>query len=404
MSPARTLFVTGPGGDGTSTVAAATALAAARAGQAALLLSAEPPARLAALLGADPGTDGPAEVAPGLTAVRVDAADRFRAGARAAQRHLRPALDAVGAVALDDDELTELPGAETAALLTALFAAHAADPGRLVVVDLPPIPEGVRLLALPAQLRRYLRRLLPPERRAARALRPLLAQLAGVPLPGEGLYAAGERWDAGLTAVDGLVAGPGAAVRLVLDPGERSAAALRAARAGLALHGIPVEAVVANRLLPAGSSDPWLAGLADRQRAVLDALTRSTGLPEPHQLPHLGRDIGPAELAALAVPPPGDPDLAEPVLEDRLADDGLLVWHLPLPGATRDELALVRRGDELIVTTGPFRRALPLPAALRRCTVAGAALERETGELAVRFAPDPDRWPERALRDVGQPG
>ncbi len=47
----------------------------------------------------------------------------------------------------------------------------------------------------------------------------------------------------------------------------------------------------------------------------------------------------------------------------------------------------MRRGDELVVTAGPFRRIVPLPSALRRCTVAGAALRE--GELRVRFAPDP---------------
>lgn len=87
--------------------------------------------------------------------------------------------------------------------------------------------------------------------------------------------------------------------------------------------------------------------------------------------------------------------VASPVewsVADRLAQDGVLVWHLPLPGAIRDELDLVRRGDELVVTAGPFRRIVPLPSVLRRCTVDGAALR--DGELCVRFAPDPGLWPQ----------
>ena len=34
---------------------------------------------------------------------------------------------------------------------------------------------------------------------------------------------------------------------------------------------------------------------------------------------------------------------------------------------------------------------MPLPSALRRCTVAGAALRE--GELRIRFEPDPELWP-----------
>ena len=67
------------------------------------------------------------------------------------------------------------------------------------------------------------------------------------------------------------------------------------------------------------------------------------------------------------------------------------MWLLPLPGATRDRLDLVRRGDELVVDAAGFRRIMPLPSALRRCTVAGAALR--DGALRVRFAPDPALWP-----------
>ena len=76
---------------------------------------------------------------------------------------------------------------------------------------------------------------------------------------------------------------------------------------------------------------------------------------------------------------------------DRLADDGVLVWHIPLPGAHRDELDLIRRGDELVLAAGQFRRIVPLPSVLRRCTVDGAALR--DGELRIRFAPDPGLWP-----------
>jgi arsenite-transporting ATPase len=78
-------------------------------------------------------------------------------------------------------------------------------------------------------------------------------------------------------------------------------------------------------------------------------------------------------------------------VQDRLADEGCFVWTLPLPGATREGLDLVRRGDELVVDAGGFRRIVPLPSALRRCTVAGAALRE--GALQVRFTPDPGLWP-----------
>ncbi|MDT0309822.1 ArsA-related P-loop ATPase [Streptomyces sp. DSM 44917] len=387
---ARVLFVTGPGGAGTSTVAAATASSAARAGERPVLLLAPPRA-------AAPPFPATSPLEPGLHHSRVDPAGRFRAGALAAQRLAAPALDALGAVPFDGEELTELPGAHAAALLSALRAA-AAGPWGLVVADLPPVTEAVRLLALPAQLRRYLRRLLPAERLAARALRPLLGRLAGVPLPDEGLFAAADRLDAALAGLQELIEGPAAAVRLVLDPAPGPAAEARAARAGLALHGVALESVVANRLLPATSPDPWLAALAERQREALAAFAEAAGLAGEavHRVPHLGRE--PAHPAEPDVPPPGTWPAPRPAPPPEPGEAGLLVWRLPLPGAVREDLELIRRGGELLVRVGPFRRMLPLPAALRRCAVAGAAFEpgedgAHRARLAVRFAPDPARWP-----------
>ncbi|MEU2878088.1 ArsA-related P-loop ATPase, partial [Streptomyces sp. NPDC007070] len=158
-------------------------------------------------------------VAPDLTAWRPDAAAGFRADLAAFQDRAANVLDLLGAARLDAEELTPLPGAEELALLRALRDAALSERFDLLVVDLPPAPQALALLALPAELRRYLRRLLPPERQAARALRPVLGRLAGVPMPAEWLYETAARWDVELAAVEAVVADPGTAVRLVAEPG-----------------------------------------------------------------------------------------------------------------------------------------------------------------------------------------
>ncbi|NEC74488.1 ArsA family ATPase, partial [Streptomyces rochei] len=168
--------------------------------------------------------------------------------------------------------------------------------------------------------------------------------------------------------------------------------AVRVAALGLALRGLRTDLLVANRVLPEEEvpADSWLAAPLAQQRK---ALAEWQGTHDVRTVAHLGHDPrGTDDLAELDAP--GVTPQAAPVewpVTDRLADDGVLVWHLPLPGAVREDLDLVRRGDELVVTAGPFRRIVPLPSALRRCTVDGAALRE--GTLAVRFAPDPRLWP-----------
>ncbi|MGV9274099.1 ArsA family ATPase [Streptomyces griseosporeus] len=386
----RTLMITGPGGSGRSTVAAATALQAAAEGTRTLLLSTDRTDTPGALLGTPTGPV-PARVTPHLTVWRPDAPAAFRQDLAAFQERAANVLDLLGASRLDPEEVTPLPGAEELALLRAIRDAALSDAHDLLVVDLPPAPQALALLALPEELRRYLRRLLPPERQAARALRPVLGRLAGVPMPAEWLYDTAARWDVELAAVEAVLGDRRTAVRLVAEPGPAGTDALRAARLGLALRALPVEAVVANRVLPEDTAGSWLAGAVAQQRKALDAWREEYG--ELRTAPHLGHDPrGLDDLTALAVPAPApDTPPADWPVTDRIADDGVLVWQIPLPGAVREDIDLVRRGDELVVTAGPCRRIVPLPSALRRCTVEGAGLR--DGDLRVRFTPDPDLWP-----------
>lgn len=412
----RTLLVTGTGGSGRTTVAAATALAAARGGSRALLLSTEDDGVLDGVLGTPVPAGAPVEVtdradgAGGLWAARVDPDAELRTVAALLRERGRPLLDFTGAEPLDDDELTPLPGAEEFAVLRALRTASRQD-WDTVVVDLPAAGRALRTLALPAQVRRYLDRLLPPQKQAARALRPLLAELAGVPMPAHGLYAAADGFRAELAEVERVLTAERTAVTLVAEPGPAAVEPLRVARAALALHGLRAEAVIANRVLPTGSRDTWLAGLSGEQQVALKALR---GLRALHgvpvrELPHMGRaPRGVRDLTELAKPagpaaPPGAAEItgrgagpAAPgdvagTVEDRSHAEGRLHWRLPLPGARKESLGLLRRGDELVVAVGPHRRTLPLPSALRRCRVVGASFE--DGELRVRFQPDAGLWP-----------
>ncbi|MFF0448449.1 ArsA family ATPase [Streptomyces sp. NPDC004609] len=399
----RRVLVTGLGGAGRTTIAAATALAAAGRGRRALFLSTAPGEILGTPLPAEP-----VEITGGLWAARIDTAADFRAEFLSLQERGASALDLLGAARLTGEELTELPGSEQFALLRALTTVTAGD-WDVVVVDMPPLRETIALLALPEQLRRYLRRLLPPERQAARALRPVLAQLAGVPMPAQWLYETTARWDAELAAVQALIESPDTTLRLVAEPGPAAADALRTARPGLALHGLRVDTLVANRVLPRHSPDLWLAGLASQQEKCLHEWA-AEWVPGSslREIAHAGRDPrGPADLALLgtAAPAagpedgvlatgldrPGSGQATQDAIEDRREDDGILLWTIPLPGAVKDDLGLVRRGDELLLTVGPFRRIVPLPSVLRRCTVSGAALA--DGNLTVRFTPDPELWP-----------
>lgn len=394
----RTVLVSGGGGSGRSVLAAATARLAAIESGRTLLLAADDPHRSVDRLCDARLSPEPTRLDGDLFAARLDPQAAFRDAADRLLSRAKPLFDLLGVDPLDRDELSALPGAAHLALLDALRTHAARGDWDVLVVDAPVVADLLAALALPEQLDRYLARLIPEQRQAARALRPVLAAVAGVPMPSDWVYEARAWAAAELDEVRAVTDAPGTTVRLVLDApaGPHAGAALRQARAGLALHGQRVESLLVNRLVPDGS-EPFLAGLHREQQRQLAALRAEWDVPV-HGVGHLGREPQAfSDLAELA-----DPDALRtwapvstvgpwPVEDLREGEEGALVWRIPLPGADRADLDLVRRGDDLVLGVGPYRRTVPLPSALRRCAVAGAALRE--GVLAVRFTPDPALWP-----------
>ena len=173
---ARVVLVTGKGGVGKTTTAAATAVRAARSGLRTLVMSTDAAHSLGDALDVDLTTARTwretTEVEPGLHALAVGAHTAVEADWQVVRDYLLGVLDAMGVDAVVADELTSLPGAEEVTALAAL--AHQADSGDwdLVVVDCAPTAETLRLLALPEVLGWHLDRLLPGPAPAAHRAAP----------------------------------------------------------------------------------------------------------------------------------------------------------------------------------------------------------------------------------------
>ncbi len=407
----RVLLFTGKGGVGKTTVAAATGVRLAEAGQKVLVCSTDPAHSLADAL--DRRLDGePREIEPGLSALQLDTrallAQRW-AGVREVLVELTGAagLSGAGAAGLAADELTVVPGVEELVALAEVRRLAQDDLWDVLVLDCGPTAETLRMLALPEAATGYLQRLWPKHRRVVAAA---LGRAGG----GLGLAAAAlQRWEEEAAGVIALLGDPvRTTVRLVLTPERVVLAETRRTVTSLGLHGLRIDAVVANRVLPvpqdrARCGDPawdWLTVRATEQAGVLDDLRAQ--LPPDLPLSTLGyrarEPVGVTELGALAAALYGerpvlvDSDVApsEQASEVRLASgtglESVYVWQLPLALVATEAVDLARVQDDLLVTVGSQRRRLPLPPVLRRCVAVDA--EVHDNHLVVRFAPDPLVW------------
>jgi arsenite/tail-anchored protein-transporting ATPase len=390
LSAARVLLFTGKGGVGKTTTAAATALGCADQGLRTIVLSTDPAHSLADAFDVELG---PLEVPIGenLFGQQLDAQDRMEDAWAEIQRYLTEVFRWAGVEGLEAEELSVVPGLDEVFALADIKRHAESGQWDVVVVDCAPTAETVRLLSLPDVLGRYMERLFPVGRRVNRVVSPVLSRMTSLPVADDSVFAATQRFYDRLDGVrEILTDGRRTSVRLVVNAERVVIAEARRTHTYLSLFGYHVDAVVVNRLLPENVDEPFFAQWKTLQKEHLATIDEGFAplpvLPVPWQ-PAEPVGLEPLRQVAAALYGGDDPTA-------RLADgrplrarpapggDGY-VLEIDLPFTDRDELDLGRRGDELLVRVGPYRRAITLPDSLRSRPVTAARLD--AGRLAVTF-------------------
>ena len=375
----RIVLFTGKGGVGKTTVACATALRIAAEGKKTLLMSTDPAHSLADAFGLDLGPD-PEEVAPNLWAEQIDPQQRLEENWREIQEHAINVLQWAGIAEIEAEELSVIPGLDELFSLADVKRHHDDDPYDALIVDCAPTGETLRLLSLPDIIQWYMERVFPMERKIVGALRPVARRMTSLPLPDDNVYAAVRRFYDKLEGVRKVLTDPAStSVRLVMNPERMVIAEAQRTFTYLNLFGYRVDAVVANRLLPEQVTDPYFARWKKVQAEHLSTIEDSFS-PVPilkanlrdQELTSLG------DLVDLGAEIYGDADAAAVLFTDDpltiVRDGNGYVLTLKLPFASRDELDLSVKNDELFVKVGPYRRTIMLPRTLASREIGSARM------------------------------
>ena len=373
----RILLFTGKGGVGKTTVAAATATRAAEHGLRTIVCSTDPAHSLADAFDVPLG-DRPTPIAHRLFGQQLNARIRFEEAWDDVRSYLVDVLDWAGAGAVEAEELAVIPGLDEVFALADIKEFATSGEYDLVVVDCAPTAETIRLLSLPDVLGWYMERMFDTQRRLTRIARPILQRVSGIPIAADGVFDAVRRFYDRLEGVRELLTdGDITSARLVVNPERLVVAEARRTFTYLSLFGYHVDAVIANRILPAELDHPWLTQWRATQAAHLDVIADAF-VPLPLLAAELANEeiVGMPALSIFAKNLYGEADVAarlshtEPFQVDASGD--ALLLSVQLPFTERDEVRLGRTGDELVLTVGPHRRALVLPDSLVRRDVAGA--------------------------------
>jgi arsenite-transporting ATPase len=383
----RILLFTGKGGVGKTTVAAATALRAARAGRRTIVVSTDPAHSLADAFDVPLG-DVPTEIEGRLHGQQLNARVRFEETWAEIRAYMVEVLDWVGADTVEAEELSVVPGLDEVFALADIKTLATSGDYDVVVVDCAPTAETIRLLSLPDVLHWYMERVFETQRRLTRLARPVLSRMTSLPVAGDSVFGAMRRFYDRLDGVRELLTdGSITSARLVVNPERMVVAEARRTYTYLSLFGYQVDAVIANRMLPECVSDPWFASWKATQTAHLDAIRRAFA-----PLPVLAAELAGHELVGAdhldgfgrglygALDPLARLADVPPLRVDAVGDTLVLSVHLP--GTERGDVELGRTEGELLLTVGPHRRSLVLPDSLVRREVASARLAGDRLEVA----------------------
>jgi arsenite/tail-anchored protein-transporting ATPase len=385
----RTILYTGKGGVGKTSVAAATALKASQAGKKVLVMSTDPAHSLADAFDTEIGPD-PKQMATGLWAQEMDHTSMIEDNWSEIQGYMTTLFEWQGTDTLAAEELAMLPGMDELFGLLKVRQHNQEGVYDALILDAAPTGETLKLLSLPDHMSWYVEKIFPIQRRAAKLVRPFANRARSLPpLPEDSVFAAGQRFYEAIASVEEILTDrEDASVRLVLNAEKMVIAEARRAYTYLNLYDYGVDAVVVNRLLPDSVKDPYFASWREAQERHMKTIEESFA-PIPILTARLyEREMfGLEALGALADDVFEDAEPLEVLFRGATHDivkngEGYdVVFQLPL--VEKRSVDLSKKGPELLVKVGNYRRNILLPDALARLSAAGASFEE--GALKVRL-------------------
>lgn len=388
----RTILYTGKGGVGKTSVAAATALKAARSGKEVLVMSTDPAHSLSDAFDEPIGPD-PSRMAEGLWAQEMDHSAMIEENWAEIQQYVSTVFEWQGTESIAAEEFAMLPGMDELFGLLMVRRHNQAGEYDALIVDAAPTGETLKLLSLPDQMSWYVEKIFPIQRRAAKLVRPFANRARSLPpFPEDSVFAAGQRFYETIAGVEEILTDrENASVRLVTNAEKMVVAESRRAYTYLNLYDYGVDAVVVNKVLPDSITDPYFTRWREAQQRHLQTIEDSFS-PIPILKARLfDREMfGTDALEALAADVFEDADplgiLFRGAAHDIVRNGGgyEVIFNLPL--ADKSEVDLSKKGAELFVRVGSYRRNILLPDSLARLTAAGATIEE--GQLKVRLEDD----------------
>jgi arsenite/tail-anchored protein-transporting ATPase len=395
----RILLFSGKGGVGKTSVAAATGVRLAESGRRTLVMSVDPAHSLADSfdLGGSlfhGNTTEPVRAAENLYLQEVNINQEIKRHWREISSYITSVLRASGLSGVEAEEMAIFPGMEELSAMMYVNQYRRTGEFDVMLLDCAPTAESLRFVTLPTTLNWYMKHIFGFQRNILKAVRPFANRVAPVELPPDSYFRNIQDLFSKVEGIDSVLEDPNTtSIRLVTNAEKMVLRETQRAFVYFSLHGLTVDSIVANRLLPDEIADPFFDAWRKTQRDTLDEMERYFDPVPVRRIPMFRNEVVGYErlrlLAETLYAPGEDPArvsrTSAPFSFSREGEN--YVVSLEMPFAEKGEVGVFKKGDELVIEVGTIRRHVGLPTTMaglppKRARLEGRRLIVELGAKA----------------------
>jgi arsenite-transporting ATPase len=391
----RILLFSGKGGVGKTSLSAATGTRLAELGYRTLVMSVDPAHSLSDAFDLETGlfdrkTAEPCKVAERLWIHEVNIQHEIKEHWHRIWSYISSLLHTSGLSDVEAEEMAIFPGMEELSAL--LYVNQWQKEGRydVIVLDCAPTGESLRFVSMPTTMKWYMEHVFPVQRGLLKAVRPIANRVAPFELPPDSYFASVKDLFDKIEGIDQALEDPRVtSVRLVTNAEKMVVRETQRAFVYFSLHGLTVDQVLVNRVLPDDVEDEFFKEWRRTQEKFLKEVEAYFD-PVPMRCVPLFRHevLGLERIRALAremYGPKEDPSAVTRTERPYSFGkrNGRYEVRLQAPFAVKGEVGLFKKGEEMVIEVGTVRRHIGLPASMTRLSPVRARLEG--GELVVEL-------------------
>ncbi|HKD49269.1 MAG TPA: TRC40/GET3/ArsA family transport-energizing ATPase [Candidatus Acidoferrum sp.] len=383
----RILLFSGKGGVGKTSLAAATGLRLAELGYRTLVMSIDPAHSLADSFDLDTDlfhsqTADPLAINDRLSILELNIQKEVKRHWQEISSYVISVLRTTGISEVEAEELAILPGMEELSAMMYINQYRRENRYDVVVLDAAPTAESMRFISMPTTLDWYMKHIFPFQRNLLKAVRPIANRVAPFELPTDNYFANIRALFEKLEGVNEIMEDPNTtSVRLVTNPEKMVLRETQRAFVYFSLHGLTVDTVIVNRVLPHEVKDTWFNEWHSSQDKVQRELEEYFAPVRVRRVPLFAHEVlgqqRLQEVAKVLYAEGEDPSAVTQTEKPYTFEkrNGRYEIRLHVPFATKSEIGLFKKGDELVVEIGTLRRHIGLPRSMATLVPARARLE-----------------------------